>query len=215
MLTPQPRPSRPDFRRPDGLEHVGGAVVSGSARDLPLGADQRESLGDLEHLRPVSSECAEFQRPHGTQEQRGCHADGMVDRLSESYYDRCTRGGPPLRRSRGFYPWGGFNTDSRKKISGGFWVNLWNTDEGKTKGSSLDPSIRIRPASQFQVAVSAGFQKGRRPHAVVREHLPDQGGVLVQPVTREAGSRQALFGCLVQRQRCQTSDIRFRGRTAG
>jgi hypothetical protein len=86
------------------------------------------------------------------------HAGATMDRLTESYCDRnCTRGGPPLRASRGVYPWGGFNTDSRKKVSGGFWVNLWYTDEGKTKGSSLDPYVRFRPASHIELTVSAGF----------------------------------------------------------
>jgi hypothetical protein len=85
------------------------------------------------------------------------HAGATVDRLTASYCDRCTRGGPALRGSRGFYPWGGFNTDSRKKMSGGFWVNLRYTDEGKTEGSSLDPYVRFRPASQFEFTVSAGF----------------------------------------------------------
>lgn len=85
------------------------------------------------------------------------HLGATMDRLTESYCDRCTRGGPPLRASRGFYPWGGFNTDSRKQISGGFWVNLSHTDEGKTDGSSLEPYVTLRPASQFQLTVGAGF----------------------------------------------------------
>jgi hypothetical protein len=85
------------------------------------------------------------------------HAGATMDRLTESYCDRCTRGGPPLRASRGLYPWGGFNTDSRKTVSGGFWVNLWRTDEGKTKGSSLDPYVRIRPTTAFEITVGAGF----------------------------------------------------------
>jgi hypothetical protein len=85
------------------------------------------------------------------------HLGGTVDRLTESYCDRCTRGGPALRGSRGFYPWGGVNTDSRKKISGGLWVNLAYTDEGKTEGSSFDPYVTFRLASQFQLTVGAGF----------------------------------------------------------
>jgi hypothetical protein len=85
------------------------------------------------------------------------HLGATMDRLTESYCDRCTRGGPPLRASRGFYPWGGFNTDSRKKLSGGFWVNMSRADEGKTKRTSLDPYIRLRPASHMEVRLSTGF----------------------------------------------------------
>jgi hypothetical protein len=85
------------------------------------------------------------------------HAGATMDRLTESYCDRCTRGGPALRGSRGLYPWGGVNTDSRKVVSGGMWVNLWYTDEGKSEGSSLDPYVTFRLASQFQLTVGAGF----------------------------------------------------------
>ena len=87
------------------------------------------------------------------------HVGATMDRLTESYCDRCTRGGPALRGSRGLYPWGGFNTDSRKKISGGFWANLWHTDEGKSEGSSLDPYVTLRVSSQFEFTVGAGFMR--------------------------------------------------------
>jgi hypothetical protein len=89
------------------------------------------------------------------------HLGGTVDRLTESYCDRCTRGGPALRASRGFYPWGGFNTDSRKFVSGGFWANYWNTDEGKSYGHSLDPYLNFRISTQFQLNVGLGFSKDR------------------------------------------------------
>ncbi|MGQ0712838.1 MAG: DUF5916 domain-containing protein [Gemmatimonadaceae bacterium] len=86
------------------------------------------------------------------------HLGATMNRLTESYCDRnCTRGGPPLRGSRGFYPWGGFNTDRRKTVSGGFWVNLSYTDEGKTDGSFLEPYVTLRVASQLQLTVGAGF----------------------------------------------------------
>jgi hypothetical protein len=87
------------------------------------------------------------------------HLGATVDRLTESYCDRCTRGGPALRGSRGFYPWGGVNTDSRKAVSGGMWVNLSYTDEGKTTGSSLDPYVNFRLSSQFQLNIGARFRR--------------------------------------------------------
>ena len=87
------------------------------------------------------------------------HLGGTVDNLTESYCDRCTRGGPALRRSRGFYPWGGVNTDSRKFVSGGMWFNYWNTDEGETHGRSLDPYVNLRFSTRFQLNVGLGFMK--------------------------------------------------------
>jgi hypothetical protein len=85
------------------------------------------------------------------------HGGGTVDRLTESYCDRCTRGGPLLRASRGFFPWGGFNTDSRKTISGGFWVNLSRGDEGKSHGSYLSPYVNFRFSPQLQLNLGTGF----------------------------------------------------------
>lgn len=87
------------------------------------------------------------------------HLGATMDRLTESYCDRCTRGGPALRGSRGIYPWGGVNTDSRKKVSGGMWVNLKYTDEGKTEGRSLNPYVTLRLAAQLQMTVSARFEE--------------------------------------------------------
>ena len=85
------------------------------------------------------------------------HLGGTANKLTESYCDRCTRGGPALRASRGFFPWGGVNTDSRKRISGGMWVNLNFSDEGKSHGSHLSPYVNFRLSPQFQLNVGTGF----------------------------------------------------------
>jgi len=47
-------------------------------------------------------------------------------------------------QSRGFFPWGGFNTDSRKVVSGGMWVNLSFADAGNSFGASLSPYVNFR-----------------------------------------------------------------------
>jgi hypothetical protein len=85
------------------------------------------------------------------------HLGGTVGGLTASYCDRCTRGGPVMRGSRGFYPWGGVNTDSRKRISGGMWVNLNFSDEGKSDGSYLSPYVNFILSPQFQLNVGTGF----------------------------------------------------------
>jgi hypothetical protein len=89
------------------------------------------------------------------------HLGGTVDRLSASYCDRCTRGGPVLRGSRGFYPWGGFNTDSRKRISGGLWFNAQFYDERRSKGVGFDPYLNFRLSPQFQLNVGFGGSRNR------------------------------------------------------
>ena len=87
------------------------------------------------------------------------HLGGTMSGLTPSFCDRCTRGGPVLRGSRGFYPWGGVNTDSRRIVSGGMWFNFWYGDEGKTNGSSLSPYVNFRVSPQFQVNVGSGFSR--------------------------------------------------------
>ena len=89
------------------------------------------------------------------------HLGSTFGGLTESYCDRCTRGGPPLRRSRGIFPWGGINTDSRKTVSGGMWVNLRFTDEGKSHGSSLSPYMNLRLSPNLQASLSLNVSRDR------------------------------------------------------
>ena len=87
------------------------------------------------------------------------HLGSTFAHLSESYCDRCTRGGPLLRQSRGFFPWGGVNTDSRRIVSGGMWFNLRYYDEGKSRGASLSPYVSVRISPRLQANVAADFSR--------------------------------------------------------
>jgi Domain of unknown function (DUF5916)/Carbohydrate family 9 binding domain-like len=87
------------------------------------------------------------------------HAGVTIDRLTESYCDRCTRGGPALRESRGIYPWFGVNTDGRKTLSGSMWVNLWYADEGRTDGYDLNPSVNVRVSTRLQASIGLGYAR--------------------------------------------------------
>lgn len=89
------------------------------------------------------------------------HLGGTLSGVTPSYCDRCTRGGPVLRTSRGFFPWGGVNTDSRKKVSGGLWVNLSYSDEGHSRGTSLSPYINFRLSTSLQANLGLGVEKDR------------------------------------------------------
>ncbi|HJQ19474.1 MAG TPA: DUF5916 domain-containing protein [Gemmatimonadaceae bacterium] len=88
------------------------------------------------------------------------HLGGTYSGLTPRYCDRCTRGGPLVRSSSGFYPWGGVNTDQRKPIYGGAFVNLNFGDEGKTHGAWLSPYVDFRLSSQFLAEVSTGIGRG-------------------------------------------------------
>jgi hypothetical protein len=85
------------------------------------------------------------------------HLGGTVGKLTPSYCDRCTRGGPLLRQSRTFSPWGGVNTDSRRVVSGGIWVNLFRGDEGRSTGDSWSPYVNIRASSRFTVNIGTSL----------------------------------------------------------
>jgi len=76
-----------------------------------------------------------------------------------SYCDRCTRGGPPLRESRGIYPWFGFNGDGRRLIAPGMWVNLGFEDEGQTNWVSLNPYVVLRLSTGLQAQIGANYYR--------------------------------------------------------
>ena len=89
------------------------------------------------------------------------HAGSSFTRLTESYCDRCTRGGPPLRQSRGISPWFGVNADSRRVFAPSMWVNLWYGDEGRSRGSNLNPSANLRLSTRFQANIGVGISHDR------------------------------------------------------
>jgi len=89
------------------------------------------------------------------------HLGGTISGVTPSYCDRCTRGGPVLRSSHGFFPWGGLNTDSRKTVSGGMWVNLSFSDEGNSRGTSLSPYMNFRLSTNLQANLGLGVEKDR------------------------------------------------------
>jgi hypothetical protein len=89
------------------------------------------------------------------------HAGGTMDGLGESFCDRCTRGGPVLRRSRGIFPWFGVNGDNRGTIVPSMWVNLGFSDEGRTRTMNLSPSMTVRMSTGLQASLGAGFSDNR------------------------------------------------------
>ncbi|MBI3792862.1 MAG: carbohydrate binding family 9 domain-containing protein [Gemmatimonadetes bacterium] len=85
------------------------------------------------------------------------HLGGTFWGISNTVCDRCTRGGPALGQSAGYYPWAGFNTDSRKPIDGGLWVNLGITDEGRSRSARYNPYVDLRVGTRFVATLGAGY----------------------------------------------------------
>ena len=77
------------------------------------------------------------------------HMGGTVGQLGGVFDDRQARGGPAVRVSPYFAPWGGFGGDSRKPIVPYLFVNLFRGDAGHSTRVSASPEIDMRIASQF------------------------------------------------------------------
>ena len=95
----------------------------------------------------------------GLRNQLGVHAGGTIENFGEVYCDRCTRGGPILRQSRGFYPWFGVNGDGRKRLVPSMWVNLGYWDEGESYNHWLSPYLTIKVSTRLNAEVGAGIGK--------------------------------------------------------
>jgi len=125
------------------------------------------------------------------------HMGGTFAQLGSSFCDRCTRGGPVLRQSRGIYPWGGFNTDSRKMVSGGFWVNYWHTDEGNSTGYNLSPYVTINASTQLRVSVGP---------SVTIDHNDSQW---FDNIVDAGGTTHYTFAHLEQRTNSMTARVNY------
>jgi hypothetical protein len=88
------------------------------------------------------------------------HGGITFGRVGTTFCDRCTRGGPPLRQSRSYFPWFGVNGDSRRAIVPSMWVNLGNFDEGRSNNVSLSPSLGLRFSTRLQATIGAGYSTG-------------------------------------------------------
>jgi hypothetical protein len=89
------------------------------------------------------------------------HLGGTMGKLTPSFCDRCTRGGPVLRQSRTFAPWGGVNTDSRRVVSGGMWVNMFFADEGRSRSHNLSPYVNVRLSPRLQFNLGTNVSRNR------------------------------------------------------
>jgi len=83
------------------------------------------------------------------------HLGGTLSGLSGPVCDRCTRGGPLLRKEIGFYPWGGVNGDSRNAVVPGVWFNLGFWDGGRSSRVSMSPYVSFRASTRLSANVGA------------------------------------------------------------
>ncbi len=103
------------------------------------------------------------------------HAGATLGALGESYCDRCSRGGPAVRSSSGFYPWFGFNADSRRMLSPSLWVNLFYEDEGRSHGVSISPSLTVRLSTSLQAQLGLDVSNDDNDAQWFGNFVDDQG----------------------------------------
>jgi len=83
------------------------------------------------------------------------HLGATVNRLGGAVCDRCTRGGPLLRRNPGVYPWGGVNADSRRTVAPGIWWNAGFWDNGRSSSVGFDPYLQLRFSTRMSARIGA------------------------------------------------------------
>ncbi|HET9948023.1 MAG TPA: DUF5916 domain-containing protein [Longimicrobiales bacterium] len=81
------------------------------------------------------------------------HGGATFANLGRVACDRCSRGGPVLRRSPALYPWFGVNGDDRRAVQPGVWVNLGFWDDGRSRSTSIEPYLAFRFSSRLTARV--------------------------------------------------------------
>jgi hypothetical protein len=102
------------------------------------------------------------------------HGGFTVDGLGKTFCDRCTRGGPPVRESRGVRPWFGVNADARRMVAPSLWVNLGYGDEGRSRTISIEPSLTFRVSTRLDARLGLSFRENEDANQWVG-NFTDQG----------------------------------------
>jgi len=89
------------------------------------------------------------------------HLGGTLGGLGTVYCDRCARGGPALRTSTYFAPWGGIQGDSRWPLIPGIWFNYSSRDEGRSRFFNLSPSLDFRVGSGWTGSLGTSYSWNR------------------------------------------------------
>jgi hypothetical protein len=81
------------------------------------------------------------------------HIGNTLTQLGTTFCDRCARGGPAVRQSPLWAPWGGFDGDDRRRFVPHLWFNATRKDGGRSTWLSLNPYVDLVPSSRLQATV--------------------------------------------------------------
>jgi len=87
------------------------------------------------------------------------HLGGTLGNLGKTYCDRCSRGGPSVRNSRYFAPWGGIQGDQRQVVVPSVWFNYFRADEGRSTFLNVSPSLDLRVSSRWTGSIGLSWSK--------------------------------------------------------
>ncbi|MCG8468576.1 MAG: carbohydrate binding family 9 domain-containing protein [Gemmatimonadetes bacterium] len=85
------------------------------------------------------------------------------------------RGGPALYYPNGWFGWAGFNTDSRKPVRFGGFVNFGGEYGSETSRFSMGPNVTIQPSSQFELSMRPNVTWNERAWQYVGQPSSDTG----------------------------------------
>lgn len=89
------------------------------------------------------------------------HLGGTLGQLGTTYDDRRARGGPAVRNSQFFAPWGGIEGDGRRVLVPFIWFNYFRTDEGRSTSLNVSPSVDLRVSSRWTASVGLSVSRNR------------------------------------------------------
>ena len=69
----------------------------------------------------------------------------------------CTRGGPSLKQEAYFAPWGGVQSDNRRRLTYGTWFNYNRGDNGRSNRFSTSPWIAYKFSSSFRTELDVDY----------------------------------------------------------
>jgi hypothetical protein len=77
--------------------------------------------------------------------------------LAPSYCDLCSRGGPAVRQSTGWWGWAGVEGDGRKNFIPYLFTRWSRSDEGHSGAWGIDPSFTIKISSSFSADLGVSW----------------------------------------------------------
>lgn len=78
-----------------------------------------------------------------------------------TYEDRATRGGPAVRRSPGFSPWGAIEGDSRRAVAPSLAVNYTTFPDERGAYLNINPTVTVRVASRWSTSASVSITRSK------------------------------------------------------